>query len=582
MAAEAGSNHFSSNLTQLAPQGPLFIDDEKCTCALQEEIGKEAWRCIANSTANIYSGQTGKWFFALNQSNPESLRALPNSASNPPDVATSYIIQSEGQNEKFEEITRENQPPDPDDQDCSGKNDTEASANLYRFLVVSATDSASPCWQPGTIALSIQNASEWNATGCNLGFLCELSSQYASGSAQTDADGFIILGQNNTATDPPVYCPPFPGVQTVRLTGGTTPPMGPYEPVVCQKGNYCPPGGAQQIKCPSGHFCSVGAYEPTKCSFDASCPPGSSRDGSVLPLILVTILDLLLISVVLGAKIPWKRGRKGTHIHGRRAKRLRKAITLSHFGAPNEVYLPIHDDNIPLESRISGVRRANTGFLATMDNEFAFDENDATEGEGPDNNIQQFVQSLSRCTAAASIGLLFEFGNLSYQPKGSKQPILSRVTGEITKGSFWGIMGASGAGKSTFVNVLMGKHSHTGGVTKINGSAGVASKYKKVIGYVPQDDVVLLELTVRENILHSARIRLPSDWGDQDIQKHVDLVLRCLHLSRVQSSRVGSTATSIISGGERKRVSIGMELAAAPMALFLDEPTLLDLRPFEP
>lgn len=382
-----------------------------------------------------------------------------------------------------------------------------------------------------------------------------------------------IPGQNNTATDPPVYCPPVPGVQIARLTGGTTPPMGPYEPVVCEKGNYCPPGGAQQIKCPSGHFCSVGAYEATKCSFGAFCPPGSYRDGSLLPLILVILLDLLLISVILVANRPWNRSRKGPHMHGRRAKQWRKAITLSHFGAQNETYLPIHDDNIPLESRISGVRRANTGFLATMDNEFVFHENDATEDEGPDSNIQQFVRSLSRCTAAASIGLLFEFDNLSYQPKGSRQPVLSQVTGEITNGSFWGIMGASGAGKSTFVNVLMGKHSHTGGVTKINGSAGVSSKYKKVIGYVPQDDVVLPELTVRENILHSARIRLPSDWNDQDIQNHVDLVMKCLHLSHVQSSRVGSTAAPIISGGERKRVSIGMELAAAPMALFLDEPT---------
>ena len=254
-------------------------------------------------------------------------------------------------------------------------------------------------------------------------------------------------------------------------------------------------------------------------------------------------------------------------------KRMRKSLTFSRLGAQNKQYLPIHDGNIPLESRITGVRRANTSSLAAIDNDFAFDERIAVDGERPDFNIQQFVQSLSRCTNAASIGLSFEFENLNYQPKGSSQPILSQVTGEITNGSFWGIMGASGAGKSTFVNVLMGKHSHTGGVTKINGSAGVSFKYKKVIGYVPQDDVVLPELTVRENILHSARIRLPSDWSDKDTQNHVELVLKCLQLSHVQNSRVGNTATPIISGGERKRVSIGMELAAAPMALFLDEPT---------
>ena len=98
-------------------------------------------------------------------------------------------------------------------------------------------------------------------------------------------------------------------------------------------------------------------------------------------------------------------------------------------------------------------------------------------------------------------------------------------------------------------------------------------RYKKIIGYVPQDDIVLPELTVRENILHSARIRLPADWSNQAISNHVDSLIECLELSHVKNSLVGSTAKPVISGGQKKRVSIGLELAAAPMALFLDEPT---------
>ena len=254
-------------------------------------------------------------------------------------------------------------------------------------------------------------------------------------------------------------------------------------------------------------------------------------------------------------------------------RRLRKAITFSGSGAHNEQYLPVHECNVALESRISGVRRVNTSFLAAMENGFVFRDSETVADDRADSTIQQFVKSLSRSTVAANIGLCFEFENLRYQPKGCRQPLLAQVTGEMTSGSFWGVMGASGAGKSTFVNVLMGKHSHTAGITRIDGTAGVSSKYKKVIGYVPQDDIVVLELTVRENILHSARIRLPSYWSDKDVQKHVELVLRCLKLSHAQDSRVGSTAAPVISGGERKRVSIGMELAAAPMALFLDEPT---------
>lgn len=90
---------------------------------------------------------------------------------------------------------------------------------------------------------------------------------------------------------------------------------------------------------------------------------------------------------------------------------------------------------------------------------------------------------------------------------------------------------------------------------------------------MPQDDIVLPELTVRENILHSARIRLPSTWSDKEIQHHVDILISCLQLSHVKDSLVGSPGAPVISGGQRKRVSIGMELAAAPMAVFLDEPT---------
>lgn len=81
------------------------------------------------------------------------------------------------------------------------------------------------------------------------------------------------------------------------------------------------------------------------------------------------------------------------------------------------------------------------------------------------------------------------------------------------------------------------------------------------------------ELTVRENILHAARIRLPSHWTNEESALHVDTLMECLNLSHVQDHIVGDQISSAISGGQRKRVSIGIELAAAPMALFLDEPT---------
>lgn len=98
-------------------------------------------------------------------------------------------------------------------------------------------------------------------------------------------------------------------------------------------------------------------------------------------------------------------------------------------------------------------------------------------------------------------------------------------------------------------------------------------RYKKLIGYVPQEDLLLPELTVRETMMHSALIRLPRSWTDLECERHVDLLLRCLHLQHVQHNIIGDPSNRCLSGGERKRLSIGIELAAAPMALFLDEPT---------
>ena len=88
----------------------------------------------------------------------------------------------------------------------------------------------------------------------------------------------------------------------------------------------------------------------------------------------------------------------------------------------------------------------------------------------PEDNadLRAFVGSLSKCIDGAHFGLSFEFENLGFWPKGTPKPVLSNVTGEISRGSLVGVLGGSGAGKSTFVNVLMGKQKHSGTV-RVNG-----------------------------------------------------------------------------------------------------------------
>ncbi|KAL1843220.1 hypothetical protein VTJ49DRAFT_2551 [Mycothermus thermophilus] len=187
--------------------------------------------------------------------------------------------------------------------------------------------------------------------------------------------------------------------------------------------------------------------------------------------------------------------------------------------------------------------------------------------------IRAFVESMRRATDVTDFGLSFGYKDLSCHPKGSREPILSHISGSIRRGALTAIMGGSGAGKTTFVNVLMGKAECTHGEIQINGVPDKLKRYKKLVGYVPQDDIVLPDMTVYENIHHSARIRLPREWGDNDVRAHVESVINCLELAHIKDSMVGSIGKPTISGGQRKRVSIGMELAAAPMAIFLDEPT---------
>lgn len=150
---------------------------------------------------------------------------------------------------------------------------------------------------------------------------------------------------------------------------------------------------------------------------------------------------------------------------------------------------------------------------------------------------------------------------------------MSNVTGQLSAGRTTAVMGPSGAGKTTFVTLLTGKVKRTAGSVLINGRSDELSNYKKLVGYVPQEDIMLRELSVREVLMHSARMRLPSDWKYQRIKAKVNEIISFLGMSHVMNSIIGNEEERGISGGQRKRVNIGMELVAEPSILFLDEPT---------
>lgn len=128
-------------------------------------------------------------------------------------------------------------------------------------------------------------------------------------------------------------------------------------------------------------------------------------------------------------------------------------------------------------------------------------------------------------------------------------------------------------GKTTFLNIMSGKIDRSGGVIKVNGEKCELTKFQPMIGFVPQDDVMLRELSVEENVTHSAMMRLPSGWSKQEKMKQVDQILKALEIGHVRESVVGDEKRRGVSGGQRKRVNIAIEMVTNPSLLCLDEPT---------
>ncbi len=141
-------------------------------------------------------------------------------------------------------------------------------------------------------------------------------------------------------------------------------------------------------------------------------------------------------------------------------------------------------------------------------------------------------------------------------------------------GKMLGIMGGSGAGKSTLLNILNGNDAPSKGGVYINGINIHKEKYKieGVIGMVSQDDLLIEELTVFQNLFYNAKLCFDG-YSDEQLTKIVLDLLSDLGLYETRDLKVGSPLEKTISGGQRKRLNIGLELIREPSVLFVDEPT---------
>jgi ABC-type multidrug transport system ATPase subunit len=190
-----------------------------------------------------------------------------------------------------------------------------------------------------------------------------------------------------------------------------------------------------------------------------------------------------------------------------------------------------------------------------------------------DTNIYYTEVSAAFFQLSTNAPLVFSAHDISFTFPGSTNGIhpfrFSEPSGQLIA-----VMGGSGVGKSTLLNVLNGNLPLKTGTITING-VDIHKEFDRIegqIGYIPQDDLVMEELTVYQNLYFNALLCL-DQLSEEEIQSRIDRVLENLSLSEVRDMVVGNPLKKLLSGGQRKRLNIGLELIREPSILFVDEPT---------
>eukprot|EP01023_Acetabularia_acetabulum_P062510 TRINITY_DN7702_c0_g2_i1.p1 TRINITY_DN7702_c0_g2~~TRINITY_DN7702_c0_g2_i1.p1 ORF type:complete len:430 (+),score=68.78 TRINITY_DN7702_c0_g2_i1:116-1405(+) len=181
--------------------------------------------------------------------------------------------------------------------------------------------------------------------------------------------------------------------------------------------------------------------------------------------------------------------------------------------------------------------------------------------------------------AAGTVDIDFKNICVTVYPKvGPAKLILKNASGRCRKGRLMAVMGPSGAGKTTLLDVLVG-NMYSGltieGEVLVNGIPRNLAQFRKLTCYVYQKDVLLPSATVEEALTTSAFLRLPKSMSSQAKKERVNKIIQDLGLSECRGTLVGDEQIGLkgISGGQMRRLSVGIELVTDPKVIFLDEPT---------
>ena len=181
--------------------------------------------------------------------------------------------------------------------------------------------------------------------------------------------------------------------------------------------------------------------------------------------------------------------------------------------------------------------------------------------------VSKFLEERSRSK------IIFNTYDIKFTFRNSEHGIKTFNASEES-GQLIGVMGGSGVGKSTLLNVLNGKIPQDQGRITVNGYDihSDREELKGLIGHVPQDDLLIEELSVYQNLYYNAKLCF-RDFTEPEIHQKVMDTLGVLDLVEIKDLKVGNPMKKLISGGQRKRLNIGLELMREPYVMFIDEPT---------
>ncbi|KAL3649710.1 ABC transporter G member 24 [Castilleja foliolosa] len=396
--------------------------------------------------------------------------------------------------------------------------------------------------------------------------------------------------------------------------------------VFCDAGSYCPTI-TEREPCSSGNYCPMGSTDEKRCITLTTCDSNAeSQNIHAYGVMLIAALSTVLLIIYncsdqilttrerryakyreaaartakekTQARARWKSAKEAAK---KRAVELQSQISdkfRKSFKNPDEVQILDHaeesGDSYSSTSTVSHIPTGTSGALDSTEPKnknvkkknqthsqifkYAYSRLEREKAQQQQNKNLTFsgVISLATDSEIKKRPLIeIAFKDLTVTLKGKHKNLMRAVTGKIKPGRITAIMGPSGAGKTTFLSALAGKAvgCMVNGTILINGKSVSIHSYKKIIGFVPQDDIVHGNLTVEENLWFSARCRLSADLAKPDKVLIVERVIDSLGLQAIRGSLVGTVEKRGISGGQRKRVNVGIELVMEPSLLFLDEPT---------